>query len=282
MPKKTVKSCYDNIVVGSDVRALLYSFTRNMTCFYIPQEKIEPVVQPTNQFVIDNFCSDEIIANENRFEKFLEADKLEFFLRYILNLDGKLYQINRNNLRYVDGNLVHKTNKTEFALQAKVIHLFDNIKLNGARHNQVKRSCIVEDHFRTNAKLMDKTWFRGHDCFLDFVCIDGKILKSRFYLDDDKQINDFDNSSVTVRYLLDDFLTGNKAIILTRDYYRSLKPKLENRIIVTDYRYKTEEDNIIIIEESLKQLCQQPILPPQESYLYYLTKRILDSIGTIA
>jgi len=282
MPKKIVKTSYDNIVVGSDIKALLYSFTRNMTCFYVAQEKIEPVVQPTNQFILNNFCSDESIGNENKQEKFLEADKLEFFLRFILNLDGKLYQINRNNLRFTDGNLVHKTNKTEMVLQANTIHLFDNVKLNGTTHNQVKRSCIVDDYFKTNAKSMDKTWFRGHDPFLDFVCIDGKILKTRFYLDDDKEINNFDNSSVTVRYLLDEFLTGNKEIILTRDYYRSLKPKLENRIIVPDYRYNTEEDNIKVVKESLEKLCQQPILPPQESYLYYLTKRILDLIGTIA
>ena len=248
MPKKIVKTSYDNIVVGSDIKALLYSFTRNMTCFYVAQEKIEPVVQPTNQFILNNFCSDESIGNENKQEKFLEADKLEFFLRFILNLDGKLYQINRNNLRFTDGNLVHKTNKTEMVLQANTIHLFDNV----------------------------------NDPFLDFVCIDGKILKTRFYLDDDKEINNFDNSSVTVRYLLDEFLTGNKEIILTRDYYRSLKPKLENRIIVPDYRYNTEEDNIKVVKESLEKLCQQPILPPQESYLYYLTKRILDLIGTIA
>ena len=282
MPKKIVKTSYDNIVVGSDIRALLYSFTRNITCFYVAQEKIEPIVQPTNQFILENFCSDESIANENKQEKFLQADKLEFFLRFILNLDGKLYQISRNNLRFTDGDLVHKTNKTQLVLQAKTIHLFDNIKLNGAMHNQVKRSCIVEDYFKTNAKSMDKTWFRGHDPFLSFVCVDGKILKTRFYLDDDKEINNFDNSSVTVRYLLDEFLTGNKEIILTRDYYRSLKPKLENRIIVSDYRYNTEEDNIKVIKESLEQLCQQPILPPQESYLYYLTKRILDLIGTTA
>jgi len=82
--------------------------------------------------------------------------------------------------------------------------------------------------------------------------------------------------------MLDEFLTGNEEITLTRDYYRSLKPKLKNRIIVPDYRYKTEEENITVIEESLDQLCQKPILPQQESYLYYLTKRILDLIGTTA
>tara|TARA_R100000900_G_scaffold12845_2_gene11068 strand:+ start:1007 stop:1855 length:849 start_codon:yes stop_codon:yes gene_type:complete len=282
MPKKTVKSYYDNIVVGSDVRALLYSFTRNMTCFYVHLNKIDPIVQPSNEFVLDNFCSEEKIANENKQEKFLQADKLEFFLRYILNLDGKLYQINRDNLRYTDGNLVHKTNKTEFVLQPETIHLLDNIKLNGASHKQKQRACIVEDHFRTNAKSMEKTWFRGHDPFLNFICIDGKILKSRFHLNDDRHVNDFDNSTVTIRYMLEDFLTGNEEIRLIRDYYRSLKPKLENRIIVSDYRYNTEEDNIKVIEESLEQLCQQPILPPQESYLYYLTKRILDLIGTTA
>ena len=227
MPKKTVKSYYDNIVVGSDVRALLYSFTRNMTCFYVHLNKIDPIVQPSNEFVLDNFCSEEKIANENKQEKFLQADKLEFFLRYILNLDGKLYQINRDNLRYTDGNLVHKTNKTEFVLQPETIHLLDNIKLNGASHKQKQRACIVEDHFRTNAKSMEKTWFRGHDPFLNFICIDGKILKSRFHLNDDRHVNDFDNSTVTIRYMLEDFLTGNEEIRLIRDYYRSLKPKLE-------------------------------------------------------
>lgn len=282
MPKKIVEIPYENIVVGSDVRALLYSFTKGMTCFYVHQDKIEPIVQPTNQFVLDNFCADENIANENKQEKFLETDKLEFFLRYILNLDGKLYQINRDNLRYTDGNLTHKTNKTEFVLQPENIHLFDNIKLNGAKHKQAQRSCVVEDHFRTNAKSMDKTWFRGHDPFLNFVHIDGKVLKSRFYLKDDKGLNDFDNSTVTIRYMLDEFLTGNEEITLTRNYYRSLKPKLDNRIIVSDYRYKTEEENITVIEESLDQLCQKPILPQRESYLYYLTKRILDLIGTTA
>ena len=280
MPKKVVEVPYRNIVVGSDIRALLYSFTKGMTCFYIHQDKIEPIIQPTNEFILKNFCTDENIANKNKQEKFLETDKLEFFLRYILNLGGKLYQINRDNLRYTDGNLVHKTNKTEFILQSDNIYLFDNIKLNGAKYKQVKRSCIVEDHFRTNAKSMKKTWFRGHDPFLNFVCIDGKVLKSRFYLKDDREINEFDNSAVIIRYMLDEFLTGNEEITLTRNYYRSLKPKLESRAIISDYRYNTEEENITVIGESLEKLCQQPILPQRESYLYYLTKRILDSIGT--
>ena len=73
MPKKIVEIPYENIVVGSDVRALLYSSTKGMTCFYVHQDKIEPIVQPTNQFVLDNFCADENIANENKQEKFLET-----------------------------------------------------------------------------------------------------------------------------------------------------------------------------------------------------------------
>ena len=282
MPKKIVKTFYDKLVIGSDVRALLYSYTNNITCFYIQQEKFDKVVQPTNNFILKNFCSNEKIANENKKEKFLEVDKLEFFLRYILNLDGKLYQINRDNLRLSAACISHKTNKTEFLLNADEILLFDNIKLNGAKQKLIENACYIEDHFRTNAKAMEKTWFRGHDPFLNFVCIDGKILKSRFYLKDSRTLNDFENSSVTIRYMLDEFLTGNQEIVLTRDYYKSLKPKLQNRFITHNKIYNTEENNITVIKQTLDELCQKPILPQQESYLYYLTKRILDLIGTTA
>ena len=45
--------------------------------------------------------------------------KLGFWLRYLLNLSGKFYETPRDNIRYSDGNLTYKTNKTEFILKCE-------------------------------------------------------------------------------------------------------------------------------------------------------------------
>jgi hypothetical protein len=108
------------------------------------------------------------------------------------------------------------------------------------------------------------------------------MLKSRFALSDKAKAQDFENGTVAVRYLLEEFLKDKEEIVLMRDYYVNLNPKLQNRVVEPDQKYHTEEDNITIIKEGLGELCQKPILPPQGSYLYFLTKRNLDLIGTTA
>jgi hypothetical protein len=280
--KKIAEIGYDELVVGADVRALLYAFTKDLPCLYIHHNKLNPIVQPTNELLLNNFSEEENIADQTVKEKFLAVDKLGFWLRYLLNLAGKFYETPRDNVRFSEGKITHKTNKTEHVLNANKIHLFDNIKLNGSNQKLDFDGCFVEDYFRTNAKSMEKTWFRGHDPFLKYVCFDGKILKSCFFLKNKAEVNEFENSSVAIRYLLEDFLKNKKEIILIRSYYVNLLPKLQNRVIIPEQNYYTEEDNITVVRETLGELCQKPILPQRESYLYCLTKRILDLTGTTA
>lgn len=282
MAKKLAETKHNELVVGTGVRALLYAFTRDIPCFYIRSHNLQPVVQPKNQLVIDYFSEDQRIGGQQEKEKFLLVDKLGFWLRYLLNLSGKFYETQRENFRFSNGSLTFKTNRTEYVLNADNIYLFDDIRLRGSNQEIKQDKCVVIDHFRTNAKSMEKTWFRGHDPFLDHVWFDAKILNSVFTLDDKTAINEFENSAVTVRYLLDEFLSGKEEIVLTRDYYRTLKPKLESRTVVDKQKYYTEEDNITVVSDTLEELCQKPILPSRESYLYFLTKRNLDLIGTTA
>ena len=282
MAKKLAETKHSELVVGTGVRALLYAFTRDIPCFYTRSHNLQPVVQPKNQLVIDYFSESQRIGGQSEKEKFLIVDKFGFWLRYLLNLSGKFYETQRENLRFSDGNLIYKTNKTEYVLNADKIYLFDDIKLNGSNQEIKQDSYVVIDQFRTNAKSMETTWFRGHDPFLDYVWFDAKILNSVFTLKDKTLINEFENSTVTIRYLLDEFLTGREEIVLIRDYYRSLKPKLQNRTIIEKQKYYTEESNITVVSETLGELCQKPILPSRESYLYFLTKRNLDLIGTTA
>jgi len=282
MAKKKSQIEHKEIVVGASVEALLYAFTRDIPCFYTHRTNLPPVIQPTNEILLNKFCDKERVSGISETENFLAVYKLGFWLRYLLNLSGKFYETPRDNIRYSDGNLTYKTNKTEFILKCEKIHLFDNIKLNGANQKLIQDGCIVQDYFTTNAKSMEKTWFRGHDEFLSHVCFEGKMLKSRFALSDKAKAQDFENGTVAVRYLLEDFLKDKEEIVLMRDYYVNLNPKLQNRVVEPDQKYHTEEDNITIIKEGLGELCQKPILPPQGSYLYFLTKRNLDLIGTTA
>lgn len=280
MLKKQVAIRYDEIVVGSDIRALLYAYKRDVTCLYLPQKTAEVLLQPKNLILKNFFCDENRVSGQSIKEKFLNSENLEYFLLFVLGTAGKLYRIERDNLRYADGNLIHKTNKTEFVLETETINLFNNIKLNGAKHNVISKKCHVEDFFKTNAKSMEKTWFRGHEKFFNYIYFNNTTLKSSFTLKSQDLLNDFDNSVVSVRYEIDDFLKGKEEIILQRDYYVNLMPKIKSREIIQDFEYKTEEDNINVISPSLEEICQQQILPLRESYLYYLSKKILDSIGT--
>ena len=278
--KKKVHRDLDKIVIGCDTRALLYAYTNNIACFYVVSEAPKSVFRPKN-ILVQNFFSDKNkITGQADPQFFILEDKLDFVLKLLLNCAGKLYQIDRDNLRYDNKQLRHKSNKTEYSLSPDQIYLFDNVKLNGTIQKIVESGYVLEDGFRLNAKSIDKTYFCLGDEFLNHVYIEGKSLKSSLRIADEKLLNDFSYSSVAVRYYLEEMLRGNTDITLERTYYVNLKMKLQKRTIIKDFKYYTEEDNIINKTESLEELCQNKILPSQESYLYYLTKKILDFHGT--
>tara|TARA_R110000851_G_scaffold331911_3_gene506904 strand:+ start:834 stop:1679 length:846 start_codon:yes stop_codon:yes gene_type:complete len=278
--RKKVHRDFEKIVIGCDTRALLYAYTNNITCFYVVSEAPESVFRPKN-VLIQNFFSDKNkITGEVDPQFFILEDKLDFVLKLLLNCGGKLYQIDRDNLRYDGGQLRHKSNKTEYNLNSDQIYLFDNIKLNGSTQKIVESGYVLEDRFRLNTKSIDKTYFCLGDEFLNHAYIEGKNLESSLRIADKKLLNDFSYSSVTVRYHLEELLKGNEDITLERTYYVNLKMKLQKRTIIKDFKYYTEENNIINKTENLEELCQNKILPSQESYLYYLTKKILDFHGT--
>ena len=278
--KKEVHRNLNKIVVGCDTRALLYAYTNNITCFYVVSEAPKFVFRPKNVLVRNFFSDKNKISGEPDPQFFISEDKLDFVLKLLLNCAGKLYQIDRDNLRYDNGQLKHKSNKTKYSLSPDQIYLFDNVKLNGTNQKIVESGYVLEDRFRLNAKSIDKTYFCLGDEFLSHVCIEGKNLESSLRITNEKFLNDFSYSSVTIRYYLEEVLRGNTDITLERTYYVNLKMKLQKRTIIKDFKYYTEEGNIVNKTESLEELCQNKILPSQESYLYYLTKKILDFHGT--
>ena len=278
--KKRVEQSVEKIVLGCDTRALLYAYKNNIPCFYISAEAPKSIFRPKNILLRENFTEKSEISGDSQHGDFLCNDKLEYVLKFLLGCAGKLYQIERDNLRYVGGNLKYKSNKTEYLLKPKEIMVFDNLKLNGAKQRLVQSAYVLEDQFRLNSKSIDKTYFCLGDEFLNHVFIEGKNLTSSLRIKDKKLLNDFSYSSVAVRYHLEEMLKGRKELILERTYYANLKIKLKKRNITEDYKYHTDEQNVVNKTESLEKLCQNKILPSQESYLYYLTKKILDFHGT--
>ena len=278
--KKRVEQSVEKIVLGCDARALLCAYKDDIPCFYIATEAPKSIFRPKNILLRDYFTEKSKIVGEAQDGDFLCNDKLEYVLKLLLGCAGKLYQTERDNLRYVDGNLKYKSNKTEYLLKPKEIIVFDNLKLNGAKQRLVESAYILEDRFRLNSKSIDKTYFCLGDDFLNYVFIEGKNLISSLRIKDKRLLNDFSYSSVAVRYHLEEILKGREELILERTYYANLKIKLRKRNITEDYKYYTDEQNVVNKTESLEKLCQSKILPSQESYLYYLTKKILDFHGT--
>ena len=138
MAKKKSQIEHKEIVVGASVEALLYAFTRDIPCFYTHRTNLPPVVQPTNEILLNKFCEKEKVSGISEKQSFLAVHKLGFWLRYLLNLSGKFHEAQRGNVRYSDNNLTYKTNKTEFILKCEKIYLFENIKLNGANQKLVR------------------------------------------------------------------------------------------------------------------------------------------------
>ena len=56
MAKKKSQIEHKEIVVGASVEALLYAFTRDIPCFYTHRTNLPPVIQPTNEILLNKFC----------------------------------------------------------------------------------------------------------------------------------------------------------------------------------------------------------------------------------